>query len=88
MLRYQSITKNANTTQDLAKAELVRTKAVDEIADSPLNDILEKPNEYQSFSEFIESVVGYKLICGNSYVWANRLENGKVQELVVLLRNT
>jgi len=84
LLRYQSITKNANTTQDLAKAELVRTKAVDEIATSPLNDLLEKPNEYQSFSEFIESVVGYKLICGNSYVWANRLENGKVQELVVL----
>ena len=82
--RYESMTKNSSTTQDLAKAELIRIKAISEIADSPLNTLLEKPNEYQSLSEFIESVIGYKLICGNSFVWANRLENGKVQELVVL----
>lgn len=82
--RYTSMTKNSTTTQDLAKAELIRVKAISEIADSPLNDLLEKPNPYQSLSEFIESVIGYKLICGNSYVWANRLESGKVQELVVL----
>jgi len=82
--RYTSMTKNSITTQDLAKAELIRVKAISEIADSPLNDLLEKPNPYQSLSEFIESVIGYKLICGNSYVWANRLESGKVQELVVL----
>jgi HK97 family phage portal protein len=82
--RYTSMTKNSSTTQDLAKAELIRVKAISEIADSPLNDLLEKPNPYQSLSEFIESVIGYKLICGNSFVWANRLESGKVQELVVL----
>ena len=82
--RYTSMIKNSTTTQDLAKAELIRVKAISEIANSPLNDLLEKPNPYQSLSEFIESVIGYKLICGNSYVWANRLESGKVQELVVL----
>lgn len=82
--KYKSMTQNASSGQDIAKAELVRVKAIDEIADSPLNKILEQPNPYQSFSEFIENVVGYKLITGNSYIWANRLSSGKVAELVTL----
>lgn len=84
LTRYKAMMSNASTGADVAKAELTRAKAVSEIADSPLNKLLEKPNEYQSFSEFVENVVGYKLITGNSYIWANRLSNGKVQELVVL----
>jgi HK97 family phage portal protein len=84
LARYKSMLSNATSTADIAKAELVRVKAVAEIAESPLNDLLEKPNEYQSFSEFIESAVGYKLITGNTYIWANRLESGKVAELVTL----
>ena len=82
--RYKAMLNNASTTADIAKAELVRVKAVAEIADSELNTLLEKPNEYQSFSEFIESAIGYKLITGNTYIWANRLESGKVAELVTL----
>ena len=82
--RYKSMTQNASSSADIAKAELVKIKAIDEIADSPLNKLLETPNEYQSFAELIENMVGYKLITGNSYIWANRLSDGKVKELVVL----
>ena len=82
--QYKSLTTNAQTTADLAKAELVRVKALSEIIDSETNKLLQQPNEYQSFSELIENLVGYKLITGNSYLWANRLESGKIQELVVL----
>ena len=82
--QYKSLTTNAQTTADLAKAELVRVKALDEITNSETNKLLQQPNEYQSFSELIENLVGYKLITGNSYLWANRLESGKIQELVVL----
>lgn len=82
--QYKSLTTNAQTTADLAKAELVRVKALNEIIDSETNKLLQQPNEYQSFSELIENLVGYKLITGNSYLWANRLESGKIQELVVL----
>ena len=81
---YKAMMANASSGADVAKAELVRIKAVDEIADSPLNKLLEKPNQYQSLSELLENIVGYKLITGNSYIWANRLSNGKVAELVVL----
>lgn len=82
--RYKSMMQNASSGADIAKAELVKIKAIAEVADSPLNKLLERPNEYQSFSELIENMIGYKLITGNSYVWANRLSNGKVAELVVL----
>jgi HK97 family phage portal protein len=81
---YKAMMANASSGADIAKAELVRVKAVDEIADSPLNKLLERPNPYQSLSELLENIVGYKLITGNSYIWANRLSNGKVAELVVL----
>jgi HK97 family phage portal protein len=82
--KYKSMMQNATSGSDVAKAELTRIKALDEIADSPLNKLLETPNPYQSFSELLENMIGYKLITGNSYVWANRLANGKVAELVVL----
>ena len=82
--RYKATILNAESTADLAKAEMVRVKALDEIADTPLNKLLEAPNEYQSFSELLENVIGYKLITGNSYIWANRLASGKVSELVTL----
>ena len=81
---YKSMMANASSGADIARAELMRIKAVDEIADSPLNKLLERPNPYQSFSEFIENIIGYKLITGNSYIWANRLASGKVAELVTL----
>jgi HK97 family phage portal protein len=81
---YKAMIQNSSTGADIAKAEVMRSKAIQEIADSELNTLLERPNEYQSFSEFIENVVGYKLITGNSYIWANRLTSGKVAELVTL----
>jgi hypothetical protein len=82
--RYKGMVDNASSTKDLAAAELIRIKAIDQVADSPLNKLLEQPNEYQSFSELMENVIGYKLITGNSYLWANRVGNNKVSELVCL----
>ena len=81
---YNAYSQNVSSPADLVKAEMMRIKAVDEIADSPVNKILEQPNEYQSWSEFLENVIGYKLITGNSYIWANRVGSGKVSEMVTL----
>lgn len=46
----------------------------------PLLDLLAKPNPLQSTSEFVESVIGFKFITGNSYIEKNNV-NGKVLEL-------
>lgn len=41
-----------------------------EIENSPLLDLLRNPNQYQSQSDFFESLVSYKLISGNAYIEA------------------
>jgi HK97 family phage portal protein len=39
-----------------------------EIEDHQLRNLLERPNEYDSGYKFIEAVISYKLLAGNSYV--------------------
>lgn len=43
-----------------------------ELDTSPLLDLLHKPNPLQSRQEFIEGLVAYLLLTGNSYIEANR----------------
>lgn len=43
-----------------------------ELENHPLLDLLAKPNPLQARAAFIESVVGFKLIAGNSYIESNR----------------
>ncbi len=49
--------------------------SLNEIEEHPLLKLLERPNPLQSTSEFIESVVGFKMITGNSYIEANTIGN-------------
>lgn len=44
----------------------------EELEQHPLLDLLHRPNPMQSTSEFIESLVGFKKIAGNSYVEASK----------------
>lgn len=43
-----------------------------ELENHPFIDLFHKPNPMQSQSDFIESVIGFKKIAGNSYIEANR----------------
>lgn len=48
-----------------------------EISESPLLELMSRPNPLQSTSDFMESVVGFKLIAGNSYIEANQPRTNK-----------
>jgi len=52
-----------------------------EITDHSFFDLLNRPNPLQCRAEFIESIVGYKLIAGNSYVNAVGPSPNKILEL-------
>lgn len=52
------------------KKQAFKTKALVELPDHELNTVLVRPNELQTWSEFVEQVIGYKLITGNSYIHA------------------
>lgn len=52
-----------------------------EIHQSPLLDLMQRPNPTQGWGKFFEAYVSYLYIAGNSYLWANRAQNGKGKPL-------
>jgi len=57
---------------------------VEELESHPLKELLNGPNPWQGGSEFFESVVGFLMLAGNSYIEAAGPENGPPRELYVL----
>ncbi|MGM0423177.1 MAG: phage portal protein [Pseudomonadota bacterium] len=54
------------------------------LEDHPLAALLKRPNPTQSYAEFVESVCGFMLIAGNSYIEAVAPEDAAPRELWVL----
>lgn len=48
-----------------------------EIDDHPLLTLMQSPNPTQGWGKFFEAYVAFYYIAGNSYIWANRAQNGK-----------
>lgn len=60
-------------------------KAGDQIVEQhPLIDLLNRPNPLQSYSEFFNSLFGYVLLSGNSYILKVGSDIGKPKELHLL----
>jgi HK97 family phage portal protein len=83
-----SLYKSASPKLEHYKKEAVKTKALVELPDHDLNALFENPNPLQSWTEFIEQVVGFKLITGNTYIHAigpkNGVNAGLVKEMWVV----
>ena len=64
--------------------EKLKAQGYEEIKDSSnqLVRILKRPNPLQAWSEWIENVLGYKLITGNSFIHGVILENGVNARLI------
>lgn len=58
--------KSANSYN--LNTKIIKTKALVALPDHELNAIFMKPNILQGWAEFIEQVVGFKLVTGNSYI--------------------
>ena len=58
--------KSANSYN--LNTKIIKTKALVAIPDHELNAVFMKPNILQGWAEFIEQVVGFKLVTGNSYI--------------------
>lgn len=57
---------------------------IEEIEDHPLLELIERPNPWQGQAAFFESLVGFLLLSGNSYVLAVGPERGMPRELYLL----
>ena len=67
--KYKAQMKSASTTRDYAKAMVTKAQAMEKVEGTELDRLLTNPNQYQSIEEFYESVDGYLLLTGNSYMW-------------------
>lgn len=61
--------KSALRIGDYEKADFYQKKAFDLIEIKGLTELLQNPNENESFSEWMESMLGYYNLTGNGYVY-------------------
>jgi len=76
---YKSGTKWIN------QAKKLKEEAFEEVSpDNDLYKLLERPNPLQAFPEFIENLLGFKFITGNTYAHGVELTDGRFGEMWVM----
>lgn len=50
----------------------VKAVNINKLFESDLNQLLERPNEYQGRSQFLCALYAFYLACGESFIWLNR----------------
>ncbi len=68
-LKYKSLMQLAKTTKDFANIVRYKNEAFDRVEDTDIEKLLLTPNSQQSTQELFESIDGYKLLTGNSYLF-------------------
>jgi HK97 family phage portal protein len=57
----------------------------EEVASHPILDVLKRPNPFMGYSEWVQQAIGYKLLTGNSFIYANPVGVGsKAKEIAEL----
>lgn len=82
--KYHAIISHKHGAQDWSEANRLRKKALEPIErpDSKtqkLAGLLKWANERTTFNDLVAEAVGYKMITGNNFLWANLLEAGANQ---------
>lgn len=81
--KYRHLPNEAKQFQ-LDKVYRLKEQSLEEVNDSSnqLYRLMDRPNPLQGWGEFIENVLGFKLVTGNSFVHGVILENGANAGLV------
>jgi HK97 family phage portal protein len=79
--RYKAL----NLSNNLISTDAIITKSqsLKEVESHKINDLLEQPNELQSWSEFVKAAMGYKLITGNAYLYGAAPDLGQNKGKVI-----
>jgi len=68
--KYRAKIKLAKSPKDYAEAMTLKHMSMQKVENTDLEALLNNPNEFQSTEEMFEQLDGYKLLTGNSYLWA------------------
>lgn len=74
--RYKAWTGKNATPESIQKALLIKEKVFELDEAHPMNDILEKPNGWQSQSSFTANSIGYRLLTGERMWLIAKLDMG------------
>lgn len=83
-IRLKSTNRNSANPSAMNKAMQLKEQAFEEAPDSDLAKLLERPNPLQAFPEFLENMLGFKLITGNTYVHGVELTDKRFSEMWVM----
>lgn len=76
LAKYQAYTSKRATKESLQAANRIKAEVYEELEGHRINDLLAKPNRWQSANEFIQTCIGFKLLTGNRYLFVNVLDAG------------
>jgi HK97 family phage portal protein len=86
--RYKSLTSGIYDSSSLLNSKIVHKKALVQVDDTDLHQILDRPNPSQSYTSWIQEIVAFGSLTGNRYIYGIAPETGqntgKFQELYVL----
>ena len=78
--QYKSLLENPQSIKDWRKIEQLKEASLIPYTDDDiLNELLKYPNQEDAWSDLIESAIGFKMITGNSYIYAPLIQTGKNQ---------
>lgn len=87
LVKYEQFIRSKDDTHRL-EALRVKDQALEEIESHELLNLLNKPNNYQSATEFRESILGFYKVLGEAFVYGigpiNGSNKGKFKELHVI----
>jgi HK97 family phage portal protein len=86
--KYKAMTSSFMDGNTILKSNIIRKQAY-EVVDVPaLEQLLNRPNEDQSYASFITNLIAFGKLTGNRYIWGLGPDNGpnagKVTEMYVL----
>jgi HK97 family phage portal protein len=69
---YKSMSASMPNSGSKWSAEKLKTKALEEVSIPELDRLLKKPNEFQTWDNWIKEVAAFRLITGNAYMYGSR----------------
>lgn len=86
--RYKSLTSGEFNSSSINQAKILQKRALVELENTELHELLNRPNPAQSYNTFIQEIIAYGLLTGNRYVYGIAPDTGqnvgKFAELYVL----
>jgi len=86
--RYKALTSGEFNSNTVLQAKMLQKKALVELEDTELHQLLERPNPAQSYNSWIQEIIAFGKLTGNRYIYGIGPDTGngvgKFKELYIL----